>query len=155
VANSSAAAAGGPAGVLEGTPEPGVFEITLDRPAARNGLALATLKASPAEITWERWEALQREYGAKSQLEILADIGVGKRLSFVVAQALTRVAGRGADPSTTAAAANRTGALTLRGVEGVAITLALYGPSAGFVTGLVRLPGSDAVMRPSIQVEPV
>ena len=86
--------------------------------------ALATLKASPAEITWERWEALQREYGAKSQLEILADIGVGKRLSFVVAQALTRVAGRGADPSTSAAASNRASALTLRGVEGVAIQYA-------------------------------
>ena len=47
----------------------------------------------PTSITWERWEALAREYGAKSQLEILADIGLGKRLSFVVAQALTRSAG--------------------------------------------------------------
>src|SRR5512147_402121 len=56
--------------------------------------ALATLKVAPESITWERWEALQKEFGAKSQLDILADIGLGKRLSFVVAQALTRPAGK-------------------------------------------------------------
>ncbi len=56
--------------------------------------ALISLKVPPASVTWERWEALAREYGAKGQTEILADIGLGKRLSFVVAQALTRGAGR-------------------------------------------------------------
>jgi GTP pyrophosphokinase len=88
--------------------------------------ALATLRAAPEQITWERWESLQREYGARSQLEILADIGVGKRLSFVVAQALTRGAGRGAESSAPVPAApdTRSGALTLRGVEGVAIQYA-------------------------------
>jgi len=88
--------------------------------------ALATLRAAPEQITWERWESLQREYGARSQLEILADIGVGKRLSFVVAQALTRVAGRNAESSVPVPAAPgaRSGALTLRGVEGVAIQYA-------------------------------
>ncbi len=91
--------------------------------------ALATLKVAPEAITWERWESLQREYGAKSQLEILADIGLGKRLSFVVAQALTRTATKGGDEVTVAAAAGdaaagRHSALTLRGVEGVAIQYA-------------------------------
>ena len=57
--------------------------------------ALATLKVEPEAITWDRWEALAKEYGAKSQLEILADIGLGKRLSFVVAQALTQRARQG------------------------------------------------------------
>ena len=56
--------------------------------------ALATLKVEPESITWDRWEALAKEYGSKTQLEILADIGLGKRLSFVVAQALTRPAGK-------------------------------------------------------------
>ena len=87
--------------------------------------ALATLKVAPDGITWERWEALQREYGAKSQLEILADIGLGKRLSFVVAQALTRGAARpddGAGGPLTATV--KAGTLTLRGVEGVAIQYA-------------------------------
>ncbi|MBU6485376.1 MAG: bifunctional (p)ppGpp synthetase/guanosine-3',5'-bis(diphosphate) 3'-pyrophosphohydrolase [Betaproteobacteria bacterium] len=88
--------------------------------------ALATLKVEPESITWDRWEAMAKEYGAKSQLDILADIGLGKRLSFVVAQALTRAAGKtdetaaGPAPATSA----KPGALTLRGVEGVAIQYA-------------------------------
>jgi len=91
--------------------------------------ALATLKVAPEAITWERWEGLQREYGAISQLDILADIGLGKRLSFVVAQALTRPTGRAADDiaaGTPAAAGGpaKPAALTLRGVEGVAIQYA-------------------------------
>jgi len=80
--------------------------------------ALATLRVGPDAITWDRWEALAKEYDAKSQLEILADIGLGKRLSFVVAQALTKVVGKPDDP---VAVASKPGALTLRGVEGVAI----------------------------------
>src|SRR4029077_4652538 len=56
--------------------------------------ALATPKIAPETISWEPWEALQKEFGARSQLDILADIGLGKRLSFVVAQALTRAAGK-------------------------------------------------------------
>src|SRR5437870_7928982 len=81
--------------------------------------ALASLKVPPEAITWERWEALTREYGAKSRLDILADIGMGKRLSFVVAQALTRVATRAPDDAPQGPP--RAGALQLRGVEGVAI----------------------------------
>ncbi len=87
--------------------------------------ALATLKVEPESITWDRWEALQKEYGAKSQLEILADIGLGKRLSFVVAQALTRAAGQGRRDAVHATATGaKPAALTLRGVEGVAIQYA-------------------------------
>src|SRR5689334_17043531 len=82
--------------------------------------ALATLKVEPDAITWDRWEALAREYGAKTELDILADIGLGKRLSFVVAQALTRQPGKPDEPT----APTKTGALTLRGVEGVAIQYA-------------------------------
>ena len=83
--------------------------------------ALATLKVEPGEVTWERWEGLQREYGAKSQLDILADIGLGKRLSFVVAQALTRTPGR---PDEAPSPSAKLGSLSLRGVEGVAIQYA-------------------------------
>ena len=84
--------------------------------------ALATLKVEPESITWDRWEAIAKEYGAKAHIEILADIGLGKRLSFVVAQALTKIPGKTDDPQ--AAANARLGALTLRGVEGVAIQYA-------------------------------
>src|SRR5438477_2440814 len=88
--------------------------------------ALATLKVAPEAISWDRWEALQKEYGAKSQLELLADIGLGKRLSFVVAQALTRVPGKAGDETTAqpTAIGVQPAALTLRGVEGVAIQYA-------------------------------
>ncbi|MDQ2917641.1 MAG: bifunctional (p)ppGpp synthetase/guanosine-3',5'-bis(diphosphate) 3'-pyrophosphohydrolase [Pseudomonadota bacterium] len=88
--------------------------------------ALATLKVEPETISWDRWEALAKEYGTKTQLEILADIGLGKRLSFVVAQALTRPAGKAdeASASATPASMAKPAALTLRGVEGVAIQYA-------------------------------
>jgi GTP pyrophosphokinase len=84
--------------------------------------ALATLKVEPDAVSWDRWEALAKEYGAKSQLDILADIGLGKRLSFVVAQALTKVPGK-ADEGV-ASSSGKQAALTLRGVEGVAIQYA-------------------------------
>src|SRR5690349_6468597 len=84
--------------------------------------ALATLNIEPESITWDRWEALAKEYGAKTQLEILADIGLGKRMSFVVAQALTRQPGKADDAAHGGAA--KAAALTLRGVEGVAIQYA-------------------------------
>jgi len=83
--------------------------------------ALATLKVEPEAIAWDRWEALAKEYGAKSQLDVLADIGLGKRLSFVVAQALTR---QGKADDAPAPSPTKPGALTLRGVEGVAIQYA-------------------------------
>ena len=66
---------------------------------------------------------MAKEYGAKSQLEVLADIGMGKRLSFVVAQALTRGGTKG-EAEAAAPAPSKGGALTLRGVEGLAI---MYG----------------------------
>ena len=86
--------------------------------------ALATLKVAPESVSWDRWESLQREFGAKSQLDILADIGLGKRLSFVVAQALTRPAGKAGADAGPALAYGKQSALTLRGVEGVAIQYA-------------------------------
>jgi GTP pyrophosphokinase len=90
--------------------------------------ALATLKVAPESITWERWEALTKEFGTRSQLEILADIGLGKRLSFAVAQALTRPAGKAADEpkggGVTTSMSGKPPPLTLRGVEGVAIQYA-------------------------------
>jgi GTP pyrophosphokinase len=81
--------------------------------------ALASLKAAPESITPDRWDALVREYGAKSRLDVLADIGQGKRLSFVVAQALTRAPSRVAED--VPQGPPRHGTLQLRGVEGVAI----------------------------------
>ena len=85
--------------------------------------ALATFNVEPEAIMWDRWEALATEYGAKSQLEVLADIGLGKRMSFVVAQALTKAASK-SDIAHKDATATKPASLTLRGVEGVAIQYA-------------------------------
>src|SRR5256712_3222354 len=81
--------------------------------------ALASLKAVPESITLERREAPARGYCGKSCLGILAQIRHGKGASFVVAQALTRVATRAPDDAPQGPP--RAGALQLRGVEGVAI----------------------------------
>src|SRR5260370_16846601 len=54
--------------------------------------ALTSLKVPTETITWERWEALAREYGAKARLHILPDIGLGNPLSFLLPHALTRPA---------------------------------------------------------------
>ena len=97
---------------------PAGFKSTAFR-SREHGDDLYTLQVAPESISWERWEALQKEFGARSQLDILADIGLGKRLSFVVAQALTRPAGKA--ESAAGAGMTQPAALTLRGVEGVAI----------------------------------
>jgi len=83
--------------------------------------ALASLKLPSESVTPQTWEKLVREYGAKSRLDVLADVGVGKRLSFVVAQALSRASGRAGEDSAPGSGPPRPEALQLRGVEGVAI----------------------------------
>src|SRR5512134_606931 len=45
--------------------------------------ALTALGVSPAEITDAQWDKFARDSGAKSRQEVLADIGLGKRLSAV------------------------------------------------------------------------
>jgi len=82
--------------------------------------ALLALKIEPETVSAAQWQCLLSEYGAKSQQEVFADIGQGKRLSFVVAQAL-------ANPSTGPSVKEsfaKAARITLRGVEGVAIQYA-------------------------------
>ena len=68
--------------------------------------ALATLKVAPGrDHLGSLGGAGARVRRARASSRSSPTSALGKRLSFVVAQALTRVAGRGADPSTTAAAA--------------------------------------------------
>mgnify|MGYP001319996850 CR=1 FL=1 len=56
-------------------------ERLLAQAARQLGVALADLPA-------ERWEAIVRDAGAKDRAEILADIGLGRRLAAVVARQL-------------------------------------------------------------------
>ena len=78
--------------------------------------ALRGLKGSLAEVDEAAWERVVRDGGARSREELLADIGLGKRLPAVVARRLVKNLDI-QEPQTS-------GAVTIRGTEGVAVQLA-------------------------------
>jgi RelA/SpoT family (p)ppGpp synthetase len=78
--------------------------------------ALRSLKSSLAEVEGAAWERVVRDGGARSREELLADIGLGKRLPAVVARRLLKHA----DLNEVKAA----GSVTIRGTEGMAVQLA-------------------------------
>jgi RelA/SpoT family (p)ppGpp synthetase len=78
--------------------------------------ALRALKGSLAEIDPAAWERVVRDGGAHSREELLADIGLGKRLPAVVARILLRK--MDSDEGKIA------GSVTIRGTEGMAVQLA-------------------------------
>jgi len=80
--------------------------------------ALRALKVEPASIDAARWADLSRELGAKSREEILADIGLGRRLNLVVARRLL------ASGDTASSDKKPLGSLTIRGSEGMAVQFA-------------------------------
>jgi len=82
--------------------------------------ALKALKSSAAEVDRASWERLIRDGGARSRQEVLADIGLGKRLPAVVARRLLRHAER--DDAKGAPRAG--GSVVIRGTEGMAVQLA-------------------------------
>lgn len=52
-------------------------------------LALRALHVEPSAVSDKQWQKVIRDYGAKEKAEILADIGLGKRVSLMVAHQLT------------------------------------------------------------------
>ena len=80
--------------------------------------ALHALKIEVANIDATHWESLLRETGAKSKAEILADIGLGKRLSLVVARQLV------AQAEPVSSERKSLGTITIRGSEGMAVQFA-------------------------------
>jgi RelA/SpoT family (p)ppGpp synthetase len=79
--------------------------------------ALRGLKGSLAEVDEAAWERVVRDGGARSREELLADIGLGKRLPAVVARRLLKKADAREDQIPP-------GSVTIRGTEGVAVQLA-------------------------------
>jgi RelA/SpoT family (p)ppGpp synthetase len=77
--------------------------------------ALRALKGTLAEIDDTSWERVVREGGARSKEELLADIGLGKRLPAVVARRLLKG---------TEAREEAKASVTIRGTEGMAVQLA-------------------------------
>ncbi len=80
--------------------------------------AFRALKVDPNTVEAERWNDLLRETNAKSKEEILADIGMGKRLNLVVARRLL-TAGEALSNEK-----KPLGSITIRGTEGMAVQFA-------------------------------
>ncbi len=80
--------------------------------------ALRALESDPLSVTPERWEKLVRDSSAKSREEILADIGLGKRLAAIVARQLLAAS----DPAP--ADGRSPGSIVIRGSEGMAVQFA-------------------------------
>jgi RelA/SpoT family (p)ppGpp synthetase len=87
------------------------------------GHSLRALESDLMSIGPERWDKLVRESGAKSREEILADIGLGKRLAAIVARQLTAVAGEAPADSRTQVTAPAA-SIVIRGSEGMAVQFA-------------------------------
>src|SRR4051794_38716904 len=82
--------------------------------------ALRSLKANPDEIGDPHWSNFFKGDSAKTREEVLADIGLGKRLAVVVAKKLLAVAESNADGDKPP----RLDSITIRGTEGMAVQFA-------------------------------
>lgn len=93
-------------------------------------IALRALHVEPAEITDKEWTKLMRDYDAKDKSEILADIGLGKRVSLMVAHQLLAIVHDEVTPETKE---NKSlDKITIRGSEGMAVQFA---PCCGPIPG--------------------
>ena len=82
--------------------------------------ALASLGLKPQEIDDDaHWEKLIKDIDAKSRDEVLADVGLGRRLNMVIARQLGRVGEAGAAEHPTSS-----GVVTILGTEGMAVQFA-------------------------------
>ena len=77
--------------------------------------ALRALKSSVAQVEEASWERVVRDSGARSKGELLADLGLGKRLPAVVARRLLKSLDSKDEAKTS---------VTIRGTEGMAVQLA-------------------------------
>ena len=83
--------------------------------------ALKPLGLSLAEVEESAWERVIRDGGARTRDEVLADIGLGKRLPAVVARRFMKRAEPGDAKS---GATKPGGSVVIRGTEGMAVQLA-------------------------------
>ncbi len=86
-------------------------------------IALRALHVEPADVTDKQWKKVMGDYGAQDKLEILSDIGMGKRVSLMVAHQLlaSGQATLDADKSKTSKPLDT---ITIRGSEGMAVQFA-------------------------------
>ena len=79
--------------------------------------ALRALDSNVAAIQPEQWERLVRETSSRSRQDVLADIGLGKRLAAIVARKLLTL-------SDHAGESKASGSIVIRGSEGMAVQFA-------------------------------
>jgi len=79
--------------------------------------ALRALHVEPAQIKVKQWNKVMRDYGARDKAEILADIGLGKRISLMVAHQLLASDDEHTQPNTQKSFDK----ITIRGSEGMAV----------------------------------
>jgi guanosine-3',5'-bis(diphosphate) 3'-pyrophosphohydrolase len=79
--------------------------------------ALKPLKSTLAEVGDAHWERVMRDSGARTREELLADIGLGKRVAAVVARRMLK----GSETKEDVKAAS---SVTIRGTEGMGVQLA-------------------------------
>jgi GTP pyrophosphokinase len=80
--------------------------------------ALTSLGLKLQDIDDAAWERLVRESSAKSREEVLADIGLGRRLNMVIARQLAQ------HGDTSSAELQNGGVVTIQGTEGMAVQFA-------------------------------
>ncbi|HXU41352.1 MAG TPA: bifunctional (p)ppGpp synthetase/guanosine-3',5'-bis(diphosphate) 3'-pyrophosphohydrolase [Burkholderiales bacterium] len=81
--------------------------------------ALKALKSSLAEIDDANWDRVMRDSGSRTREELLADLGLGKRLAAVIARRLIKGSDAKEDPKGAGASV-----MTIRGTEGMGVQLA-------------------------------
>jgi len=82
--------------------------------------ALRALHVEPKKIKAKQWKKVMRDYGVKDKSEILADIGLGKRMSLMVAHQLLASEHEGAE----AHEHKSFDKITIQGSEGMAVQFA-------------------------------
>ncbi len=84
--------------------------------------ALRSLKANPDEVGEAHWKRFFKGESARTREEVLADIGLGKRLAVVVAKKLLTTAD--SHPEADGAPPHHLDSITIRGTEGMAVQFA-------------------------------
>lgn len=84
-------------------------------------IALRALHVEPSEIKEEQWKKVMRDYDVKDKSDILAEIGLGKRVSLMVAHQLLASAH---DDLHSGKAQKSFDKITIRGSEGMAVQFA-------------------------------
>ncbi|MES2579755.1 MAG: bifunctional (p)ppGpp synthetase/guanosine-3',5'-bis(diphosphate) 3'-pyrophosphohydrolase [Pseudomonadota bacterium] len=86
-------------------------------------LALRALHVDTSLISDKQWQKVMRDYGAKNKADILAEIGLGKRMSLMVAHQLVAI-GQELTNDENTKTKKPLDIITIRGSEGMAVQFA-------------------------------